>query len=194
MTIDNTDAPNTISADLFTVEAGELDFAGDYNGAMIIGADGVLSPGNSIGTLSVTGNVTVDNGGKVLFEFGSFDSGEYDKLFVLGADNAFTAGESSIELSFLNGDQEDWATLFNDGGIQLISGNNLNIDNISLTDDFGGLFALSGNGGDLYLVAGAPGPGPGPGPEPGSGVPEPSTWALLLLGAAGLMYWRKKNA
>ena len=25
-------------------------------------------------------------------------------------------------------------------------------------------------------------------------VPEPSTWALMILGAAGLLYWRKKNA
>ena len=25
-------------------------------------------------------------------------------------------------------------------------------------------------------------------------VPEPSTWALLALGAMGLLYWRKKNA
>ena len=25
-------------------------------------------------------------------------------------------------------------------------------------------------------------------------IPEPSTWALLILGAAGLLYWRKKNA
>ncbi|MBR6436965.1 MAG: PEP-CTERM sorting domain-containing protein, partial [Thermoguttaceae bacterium] len=23
-------------------------------------------------------------------------------------------------------------------------------------------------------------------------VPEPSTWALLILGAVGLMYWRRK--
>ena len=26
----------------------------------------------------------------------------------------------------------------------------------------------------------------------GNALPEPSTWALLLLGAFGLMYWRKK--
>ncbi|MBQ2622597.1 MAG: autotransporter-associated beta strand repeat-containing protein [Thermoguttaceae bacterium] len=186
LTIDNADAPSTISADLFTVEAGELDFAGDFNGAMVIGADGVLSPGDSIGTLSVTGNVTVADGGIVLFEFGSFESGEYDQL-ILGDGAAFTAGASSIELSFLNGDEEDWAT----SDIQLISSANF-IGDISLTDDFGGLFALENRDGGLYLVAGAPGPGPGP--EPGSGVPEPSTWALLLLGAAGLMYWRKKNA
>ena len=32
-------------------------------------------------------------------------------------------------------------------------------------------------------------------PVPSEGVPEPSTWALMLLGAAGLLYWRKrKNA
>ena len=24
-------------------------------------------------------------------------------------------------------------------------------------------------------------------------VPEPSTWALLIIGAAGLLYWRKKK-
>ena len=28
---------------------------------------------------------------------------------------------------------------------------------------------------------------------PAAGVPEPSTWALLILGAAGMLYWRKKN-
>ncbi|MBR5162353.1 MAG: PEP-CTERM sorting domain-containing protein, partial [Thermoguttaceae bacterium] len=32
------------------------------------------------------------------------------------------------------------------------------------------------------------------GGEGGSGVPEPSTWALLILGAAGMLYWRKRNA
>ena len=110
---------------------------------------------------------------------------------ILGDAAAFTAGASSIELSFLNGDEEDWATIFNDGGIQLISGDNF-IGDISLTNDFDGLFALEIGPDGLYLVAGAPGPGPGP--EPGSGVPEPSTWALLALGVAGLMYWRKKNA
>ncbi|MBR6435952.1 MAG: PEP-CTERM sorting domain-containing protein, partial [Thermoguttaceae bacterium] len=24
-------------------------------------------------------------------------------------------------------------------------------------------------------------------------IPEPSTWALLILGAAGLLFWRKKS-
>lgn len=30
-------------------------------------------------------------------------------------------------------------------------------------------------------------------PDPNA-VPEPSTWALLILGAAGMLYWRKRNS
>ncbi|MBR6435496.1 MAG: autotransporter-associated beta strand repeat-containing protein, partial [Thermoguttaceae bacterium] len=66
--LDNLDAPTTISADLFTVNAGELDFRGDFEGDIEIINGAVFSPGNSIGTLSVTGNVSVLDG-IALFEF-----------------------------------------------------------------------------------------------------------------------------
>ena len=182
--INNENDPGTFTADAFSVEAGELDFKGDFAGDMIIGAQGVLSPGNSTGTLSVTGNVTVD--GAALFEFDSFDDGTFDKLFVLGADNAFTAADGTIELSFLNNDAEAWAAP--DSAYQLVANDGFQTGDFTswLTDDFGGLFGLEGRADGLYLVAAAS-------PEPGSGVPEPSTWALLALGAAGLLYWRKRK-
>ena len=41
-------------------------------------------------------------------------------------------------------------------------------------------FGLLGKDGNLYLVT-------------RYYVPEPSTWAMMILGVAGLLYWRKKN-
>ena len=181
--INNEGYAGSFASSQFEVNAGELDFKGDYTGDMIIGAQGVLSPGNSVGTLSVTGNVTVD--GTALFEFDSFDDGTFDKLFVLGADNAFTAADGTIELSFLNNDAEAWAAP--DSAYQLVANDGFQTGDFTswLTDDFGGLFGLEGRADGLYLVAAAS-------PEPGSGVPEPSTWALMALGVI-LLYLRKRS-
>ena len=181
--IDNEGYPDSFATSLFEVNAGELDFKGEYTGNMIISAQGVLSPGASPGTLSVTGNVTVD--GTALFEFGSFESGLFDVLNILGDGNAFNAGDSTIEISFLNADQDAWITPGN--VYQLVSDNGFQVGNFTswLTDDFGGLLGLEGRTDGLYLVLAAT-------PEPGSGVPEPSTWALMALGVCGLMYWRKR--
>ncbi|MBR0237697.1 MAG: PEP-CTERM sorting domain-containing protein [Thermoguttaceae bacterium] len=181
--INNEGYADSFASSQFEVNAGELDFKGEYTGDMIIGAQGVLSPGNSVGTLSVTGNVTVD--GTALFEFGSFEEGLFDQLFILGDGNAFTAGDSTIEISFLNGDQDAWATP--DSAYQLVADDGFQIGDFTswLTDDFGGLFGLEGRTDGLYLVAAA-------GPEPGSGVPEPSTWALLALGVI-FLFLRKRS-
>ena len=61
-------------------------------------------------------------------------------------------------------------------------------DYSSLLGNYTDLFGLLGKSDGLYLIAGS-----GPGPEPGSGVPEPSTWALLVLGAVGMLFWRKQK-
>ncbi len=186
--LDNLEAPSTISADLFTVNAGELDFRGDFNGDIEIINGAVFSPGNSVGTLNVTGDVSIIDG-TALFEFGDYTGADenHDVLTILGADNLFTAGDGMISLAF-DGDPNAWAT---DGGeYKLVSNEGFTVgDKSSWLSNYTDLFTLDGRSDGLYLIAGA-----SPTPEPGSGVPEPSTWALLLLGAAGLMYWRKKNA
>ena len=137
--------------------------------------------------MNVTGNVVVDSG-IALFEFDSFDEGTFDVLNIVNGttENAFTAGNGTIELSFLNDDADAWAA--SGDAYKLVSDDGFQIGDFTswLTDDFGGLFGLEGRADGLYLVAAAS-------PEPGSGVPEPSTWALLALGAAGLLYWRKRE-
>ena len=185
--INNENAPGTFTADSFSVEAGELHFKGDFAGDIDVINGAVLSPGNSTGTLSVTGNVNVV-GGTALFEFDSFDDGTFDVLNILNGttENAFTAADGTIELKFLNNDADAWATP--DSAYQLVSDDGFQIGDFTswLTDDFGGLFGLEGRADGLYLVAAAS-------PEPGSGVPEPSTWALLALGVCGLLYLRKRS-
>ena len=64
------------------------------------------------------------------------------------------------------------------------------------TTDLLGLLSSSANNWnyfgvlDNYTVSLIRGDIPGPG---GDGVPEPSTWALILIGFAGLLYWRKRE-
>ena len=183
--INNIDSPNTISADSFTVNAGELDFKGYFEGDIEIINGAVFSPGNSVGTLSVTGDVSVIDG-TALFEFGTYtgEDENHDVLTILGADNLFTAGDGMISLVF-DGDADAWAT---DGSAyKLVSNSGFTVgDKSSWLSNYTDLFSLDGRSDGLYLIAGA-----SPTPEPGSGVPEPSTWALMALGVI-VLFLRKR--
>ena len=93
-----------------------------------------------------------------------------------------------IELYFENeADAQAWADSLGENGYRLVSDDGFRAGDYSAwLNNYKTLFGLEGRTGDgLYLVAAA---------EHGSGVPEPSTWALLALGVAGLMYWRKRNS
>ncbi|MBR0239062.1 MAG: autotransporter-associated beta strand repeat-containing protein [Thermoguttaceae bacterium] len=184
-------AENSIDAKSLTLSEGRLDFKGYMVGDITVNK-GVFSPGNSVGTANVTGNVVITDDGTALFEFSSFDERLFDVLEIVNGttENAFTAGASTIQLLFENEDAVDWAAALvdNPDGYQLVSDEGFaTLGNLSSwLDNYTNLFGLEGRADGLYLVAAAA-------PEPGSGVPEPSTWALLLLGAAGLLYWRKRK-
>ena len=191
------ESPSSVTADRFTVSAGELDFRGDYNGDLFVANGATLSPGNSVGDMTVYGNVTMDVGATGLFEFSAYNAAdpEYDTLTIAN-NGAFVIDENSIiKLYFENNDANLWAA--EGAEYKLVSDEGFadgNYDSL-LADDFGGIFSLQGKyGNGLYLIGLGAGPiPPGPGPEPGSGVPEPSTWALLILGAMGLLYMRKRK-
>ena len=59
----------------------------------------------------------------------------------------------------------------------------LNLDNLVFQSSLFDLVGYDSGTGVLSVVYSAP----------AAGVPEPSTWALLLLGAAGLLYVRKRT-
>lgn len=177
------DAQNKVAAERLVVSGGELDFKGYFDGDIVVINGAVFSTGNSIGELSVTGNVDITNGA-ALFEFGSFDNNEFDVLNILGDGNTFSAGAGMIELYFAD-DPQTWAV---DGAeYKIVSNDEFTAGNYnSWLSNYTDLFGLTGKSDGLYLVTLSS-------PEPGSGVPEPSTWALLLLGVAGLIYWRKRK-
>ncbi|MBQ2621436.1 MAG: autotransporter-associated beta strand repeat-containing protein [Thermoguttaceae bacterium] len=190
---------SSVNALSFTVANDRFDLKGAMTGDLIIEPGCSFSPGNSVGTADVTGNVLVKDGGKIIFEFSPINGNDYDVLTIVNdqtvaPDFTFTANPSTIELFFEGDDASLWAAALESdpsAGYLLVSDEGFSAGDYSywLTNDYG-LFGLEGREGGLYLIAAAE---PGPGPEPGSGVPEPSTWALLALGVAGLMYWRKRK-
>ena len=187
---------DSIEVKSLTLAGGNLKLNGSLTGDLIV-KDCVFSPDAASGTSSVTGNVTITDDGAILFEFTPYNDGEgtYDELEIVGDDNAFSAGDKMVQLFFeSNDDAETWFASLVDNpdvdGYKLVSDSGFtdgDVTNLTgwLSNSYG-LFGLEGRSDGLYLVAAS-------GPEPGSGVPEPSTWSLLALGAAGLMYWRKRK-
>ena len=183
------------SSDKFTVSTGDLDFKGQYNGDLIVKTGATLSPGNSVGDLTVYGDVTIDAGATGLFEFSAYNEDpalqSYDRL-IIGSDGSFVIDENSIiKLYFENGDADLWAAEGEE--YKLVSDEGFADGNYSalLEDQYRSLFELQGKyGNGLYLIGLGAVPIP-PGPEPGSGVPEPSTWALLALGVI-VLYFRRR--
>ena len=188
--INNEDYADSFSTGAFNVEAGELHFKGNLEGDLIVRDGALYSPGNSVGETNVLGNVLID-GGTILFEFEAFPGADADAnhdFLTVSDDKTFTAGDNMVALYF-DGDPQNWATV--GGEYRLVANGSFAQDDYSnWLSNYTDLFGLSGKADGLYLVSLA---APGPQPEPGSGVPEPSTWALLALGAAGLLYWRKRK-
>ena len=178
-------AEGLVNASSFLVSSGRLDMKEYFNGSMEVGAGATLSPGNSIGSLTINGTYTQDKNGTLLLEVGTDEQGEIvvDQLIINGEaefapgsiinisldpSSGLVGGDTFSDLTILTADNA--ANIFDDVVNSLQS---YYFTNLTPT--------LSGN--QILLSATL---------DPNA-VPEPSTWALLVLGAAGLLYWRKRK-
>ncbi|MBQ2621348.1 MAG: PEP-CTERM sorting domain-containing protein [Thermoguttaceae bacterium] len=187
-------AEGLVGAESFVISSGRLDMKGYFEGTLQIGSDtidldetAVFSPGNSIGALDIEGDFILHDGDALLMEIGGANASLNDQLFVSGTS---TFQEGSI-VEFILDTTSGYDPEENDKiGVKMPK-----VD-WTKTTFFSQNFTLSNYdelAGIQYL-----GVHPDSKVDPMEddiplAVPEPSTWALLILGAAGLLYWRKQK-
>lgn len=173
------EAQGGVDIQSMTISSGRVDIKGYMIGHITVDANGVFSPGNSVGEATFGGGFILKEGATLLIEQ---DATGIDKLNV----GSFTFQESNIskniELDITGipfGSQYDIIT-----SASVFTGNLLS-DEYWLKHfkddlpDYMTLAVVNNNTVRLYIDRNA--------------VPEPSTWALLVLGAAGLLYVRKRK-
>ncbi len=166
-------------AGTLNVDEGRLDVKEYFTGNISVKSAGILSPGNSIGTLRDTGDIALD-GGTLLMEIAGPTAADSDQLFVTG--NLSLTDRSTILLQFTDG-----YSLAPNASFEVIldaANSESVIDSVLGSIDsyyFSGLsYGLNADG--FWAISGHVDP---------NAVPEPSTWALLILGALGLFFTRK---
>ena len=147
-----------------------------YTGLLTVKSGGVFSPGNSIGTLNLTGDFNLD-GGTLLMEIDSTGS---DQLIINGE---LKLNDGNIVLQFLDGmsPNEEFAVVLDADNSPTLD----EVDVLSLIDSyyFSGLHYGYNEDAGLWMLSGK---------IDANAVPEPSTWALLVLGVFSLLYMGKR--
>ena len=183
------DAKGSIDVQSLTVSSGRVDIKEYFDGQLIVQGGAQFSPGNSVGKLIIGdgtygagGFILNEAGAELLMEIAGSAAADNDILIV---DGPITLADGSI-ITLVNNSNLGRGESFT----AILSANNsstLDVLSHIQTTDFTGLQyeTVTYLGNPVYAITGRT--------FNANEVPEPSTWALLILGAAGLLYWRKKK-
>lgn len=169
LVVNNTTGSGTGSGDVF-VDTGAI-LAGDGFIAGSVEFDGILAPGNSIGTLEVGGDVTWNGGAENAWQF-ELGLGDVSDSLLIGGN--FLKGDGSVYVfDFLSGATTgDFVLVEWDGATDFTAED---FSYTGLADGFTGTFAIDGN--QLVFTA----------------VPEPATTAALFgVGVLGAALFRRR--
>ena len=178
-----TESAGLVDASSFVVSSGRLDMKEYFKGTLDVEAGATLSPGNSVGTLTVDGTYLLDKFGTLLLEVGKNDQGAIviDQLFVNG--NATFESGSIIDItldpssSLVGGDEFSSVIITANNAESIFDDVQAAIRSYYFTD-----LTVTRSGNEISLS----------GRLDPNAVPEPSTWALLVLGVIALAYMRKR--
>ncbi|HEY3392385.1 MAG TPA: PEP-CTERM sorting domain-containing protein, partial [Lacipirellulaceae bacterium] len=162
----------TLNAETVQVGGGVFDMSGGVFSATNFMGDltqggGTLSPGASPGTMTVTGDYSLDSGDLFIELDGLAAGTEYDQLIVTG--DVSLAGDLTLDVGF-SPSLGDMFTIIDNQGANAISGMFAQGSSISAGGFLFGINYGGGDGNDVVLTV----------------VPEPST-ALLSLVMTGLI-------
>ncbi len=158
------------------VSSGRMDILGYMTGGITVEPNSVFSPGNSVGDARFGGGYELKEGATLLIEQ------EDDRIDTLTASSFVIDSNSIIDIvadSLQPG--AEYPIIVNSTGAFSGDLQNDNFWNGLLTSGSDYYWNLSVRGDTVYASVDA------------NAVPEPSTWALLILGAAGLLYVRKRT-
>ncbi|MBR5710358.1 MAG: PEP-CTERM sorting domain-containing protein, partial [Thermoguttaceae bacterium] len=172
-----TAAEGLVNASSFVVSSGRLDMKEYFSGTLEIGDGAEFSPGNSVGTLNVNGTFKADAYSTLIFEqdASGMDSlsaslFEIDPNAEIQLDISALIPGATYDVivntstgGFTSEQDETFWTNLFEDGLPYYM-------NLSVVDNHIVRMQIDANA-----------------------VPEPSTWALLALGVAGLLYWRKRS-
>lgn len=173
LAVNNTSGSGTGTGAVYVAKGATLAGTGAVAGNVVVAAGGIISPGNSPGTLSLLSDLAIEPGGIFLLQIGGTGAGEFDRLLGRGAARFSSA---LLKIEFLNGFIARPDDAFDFLSVEGAATGTFTI--LAPVGFQGRIIQQSGTGGMTRFTLLTSGPQG----LPGAPAPEPSAASLLLTG------------